>query len=260
MNSLGLKSKAMRRVSSHGEGKGVLINIEGLEKTGKNHLVGTGPGPQLWLCGDRNPYTVADKFNRDEKGKITAVWFRYAMRDLKDPNAVAKLVRPIYAEFEDLFWEAIDNNDKLRTVCVDTGSWAWETARLAAFGKLDKVPPFLYTRVNGRFERMLLGGEGTGKIVVWLHRLKEKWVDQKNESGEWVSKNTGKLITDGMKAVCFDMEVNLRTGRDEKGRFTATVLSNGIDPDVDGMTFRGNQCNLPTILSTLFGNDPADWT
>lgn len=255
MKELGLKSKGAGRVKSvFGDSQeGALINVEGEEKTGKNHFAFTAPKPLLCISVDRDARPVARKF----KGVHVAAFDWELPLKKATTQAVSDVTRPVWKEVEELFYDALKST-RVKTIVMDTGTRLWDLIRLAKFGKLQQVPPVLYTQVNALFERMILAGQGTGKHIIWLHRLGERWIDVK-KNGKYVGMNTGEMKRLGFKSMGFDVEANIRLTRDGNV-FTAEIIDNGFDGDCNGMLFKKKMCNYPSVMSALTDSDPADWS
>lgn len=253
MNDLGLKSTRLTTKFEWQPGSN--INVEGDEKTGKNHFAFTAPGPIVCISGDRKLDFLVAKF---KPKKIAVARFHYDIRlGMKDED-VKGLVRPIWKEIEELFWDAL-HSSKVKTVVIDNGTWLWQTKRLASFGRTEKVPPVLYNIANAQFERMLLAGEEQpNKHVIWIHRLGEEWVWKKNDEGKDVSMPTGKRKREGFKHVGFDVQANLRCVVQD-GVFKLRVVDNAFDPSCNGQFFKGKQLNYPFVMATLTGTDPGEW-
>lgn len=253
MNDLGIKSDRLTDKFEWVPGSN--INVEGDEKTGKNHFSFTAPGPIVCISGDRKIDHLVAKFRPK---KIYAARFHYDIKLGMDSEAVKGLVRPIWKEIEQLFWDALENR-KVKSIVVDNGTWLWQTKRLASFGKTEKVPPVLYNVANAQFERMLLAGEEKpGKHVIWIHRLGEEWVWKKNDQGQDVSMPTGKRKREGFKHVGFDLQASLRCLQAD-GVFKVRVVDNAFDPSANGQFFKGKQLNYPFVMASLTGTEPEVW-
>jgi hypothetical protein len=255
MKSLGLKSKAASKlVSSFEDGQeGALVNVEAEEKCGKNHFAFTAAKPIVCISVDRDARPVARKFDGVHVARFD---FEVPVGKAAKPQHVSDMVRPVWKEIDDLFFDALKSKN-VRTIVMDTGTRLWDIIRLAKFGKLQQVPPILYTQVNALFERMILAGQGAGKNVIWLHRLGEKWIDVKKK-GKIVSANTGEMKRLGFKGMGFDVEANIRLTRDGNV-FTATIVDNGFDADFNGMQFKKKMCTYPAVMSALTDTDPEQW-
>jgi hypothetical protein len=259
-NKLGLHAKAATRMESLFEWvPGANVNVEGEEKTGKNHFAFTAPSPILCISGDRKITFLAAKLASTMKKHIHAVRFRLQIPLGASSEKVKEIARPIWRELEELFWEALQSST-VRTIVVDTGSWAWELKRLAAFGKTERILPVFYNLCNAQFERMLLAGEDyPGKHIIWIHKLGDEWKNKQGDRG-MESYKTGKMERKGFKNVGFDVQANIRTSWDkESKKFTAKVISNAFDPDFNGVVFKGTSCNYASVMSAITGTDKGEW-
>jgi len=247
-NDLGLRSKAARRLQQETTELGVVINVQAKEKAGKNHFAYSAPGPIVVISGDRNSDVVRRKFPKKD---IRIAYFKYDFDPRADAQDVHDIVKPIWKEVEELYWDAL-RSKAVRTIVCDTGTWFWSTIRLGKFGKTQQVPPVLYNQVNAIFERMILRGEEYNKNVIWLHRMKEEWVGSRNSKGKYESNPTGRWVRDSFKHMGNDVQANIELSR-PSNKFAATVLNNGLDPSFDGMTFKGKMCDFSTVMAALQG-------
>lgn len=260
MNKLGLKSAAAGRIESLWKWlPGANVNVEGLEKTGKNHFCFTAPDPILCISGDRRVNFLAKKLGEQLGKRIHAARFRYEIPAGADDSKIKAIVRPVWREAEELFWEAL-RSDSVRTIVIDTGTWAWETKRLAAFGKTTKVLPVFYGVANAQFERMLLAAEDyPSKHVLWIHKMDYLWKSREGRYGEERFKTT-KLERKGFKNVGFDVQASLRTAYDpDKREFSVKVVDNAFDADCNGMVFKRAQCNYASVMSMITGTSLKEW-
>lgn len=250
----GLTSKAARHIKPiEDDVSAVVANVQGLEKTGKNHFCATAPSPQLVISGDRKLDRLLKKFPKQD---IEVARFGYDLFNIKKDEEIKSIVKPVWKDIVELFFDAL--HSKLRTIVMDNGTWIWETCRLAHFGRAERVPPLFYGPVNAAFERMLLAGEESGKNVLWIHRMADKWADKRDpRTGQIRSINTGQIERKGFKNVGFDVQTNLQTIRVDD-RFSVKVIDTDTNPEWNGYTFKG-KCDFPTVMSTIYGNDPEDW-
>ena len=179
----------------------LIANIQGMPKVGKTHLAMTAKKPVGYIAveigGDEG---VADQFiptgsntfdgiqivrirmadpvypNRDEfpKGRNGDADFQSAISE-----GVQSAADEALQKFYDAYYASLKN---FATTVVDTGSDLWEIARLANFGRLEKVPQLAYTQLNKSMDKIIDDAFSSPGSVLFLHHMKEKWesvIDEK---------------------------------------------------------------------------------
>jgi hypothetical protein len=103
------------------------------------------------------------------------------------------------------------------------------------------------------FQGLITNGYNYDKNVLWVHRVKEKWVD---------NQPSGQYETDGYKQLPYEVQVTIRlTKKVVKGlaERTAEVKDCRINDRMNGQKFEGKACNFALVMSEVFGTDIEDW-
>lgn len=235
----------------------IIASIDALEGQGKTHFGLTAPAPIAYLGADPNAEGVIQKFAA-EKTIYPSFYAYEAPESTKDVNGFAAVVRPVWAQWKKDYIAALRSKE-IRSIVADTGTWTWETLRIARFGKLTQVPPIMYQQVNNEMTRLITMARNYDKNVLWLHKLGDHYID-KIIDGKKIGVKTGKLERKGYKDMGFDVQAVIRLSRDpEDNEFIANVLKSTLNDDLTGMELCGDACNFPVFASMVFGNSPEDW-
>lgn len=133
------------------------------------------------------------------------------------------------------------------TIVWDTESEINELARLAHFGKLGQVMPQHYAVVNRELRDLMDGIFDSGLSVVFVRKLKPKWVN---------GNRTSEYEGSGWSDMEYKCQVNMRLHRDdtENGpEFSAIIKKCRQNPDINGMTLTGEMCSFPFLLDLVHG-------
>lgn len=238
----------------------LIVNIEGVEKSGKSHFALTAPGPIVYQSVDCGLEGVVQKFSGTKPIAVREYAFRVPTgidRDNK-PAVVAK-VKEEWEKFTADYRAAL--KAKARTIVWDSASEIWEFLRLARLGKLEKVMPMNYAEVNAEFREMIRLAFDNDSNLILLHRLKDEW----SEGGS----KTGKKERKGMGEVGFLVQASARLlitppklGKD--GSVTTPlsrslqILECRMNPEATGTTLP--DCDFGMLASILMPEvDPDVW-
>ena len=211
-----------------------------------------------------------------------------------DPDAPGFL--QYWEKFKRTYYKALDNKDAA-TVCIDGDSDTWELQRLAAFGKLTQIPSILYTDVNAARRALVSRGWQSGKNVIATNKVKQRWVDKLDSSGNVVMANDGKTPV-RIKSDIYDREgfdyhefcwhVELahlykpasmpdlsglnpiellkakakikREGLESAPNWGIRLLKCKPKKSLEGAELWGDQCNFAGLVQFIFPNVPlSDW-
>lgn len=229
----------------------LLLNIQGLEKTGKDHFSLTAPDPIALLSFDVGLEGVINKFNKRKKIHI-AEYELLAQPGVASEAEVekeaSKLWNQVVSDYRDAF-----ASPSIRTVIIDTGSELWELKRLSEFGKMSANVQH-YGPVNADFRRLLRIPYDTDKNFAMLHKMKDEWI----RGADGKSGKSGKLERAGMKDIGFLLQGNFQTWRDADQNFHGTMLDSRQNPAVNGMDFTGPMLNWATVGSFVFPDSDID--
>jgi len=144
-----------------------------------------------------------------------------------------------------------------RTGVIDTGKAAYALGKFAYIGmdtgKRPKDDPFGQKsgNLNALFQGLITDGYNYDKNVLWIHRLKEKWID---------NKPSGKYITSGYGEINYEVELTIRLKRNRKGKRVVEVRDCRLDEAMNGEEFEGDDLvRFPAIMALVTGTDEEAW-
>lgn len=228
--------------------EGILLSVEGLQKTGKTEFGLSMPDPLFILNLNLGLEGVIEKHVKT--GKII-----YEKRILipytKDLPGQGIMILPTAAA--EKWKEAILTtqeavHDKtVSSIFIDTGSELWDLLRIARLGKLAQVLPVQYASVNAEFRQLLQLLLCSGKNVVLSHKVKPEYVnDQK----------TNRFERAGFADVGFDVQVELRAERDLKrdgdDQFSLTFMDCRANKELKGTQLVGKEATFGNIVKRIF--------
>ena len=157
----------------------------------------------------------------------------------------------------------------MATTIVDCGDDVWEIARLANFGRLERVPQLAYTQLNKSMDKLIDDSYSYGGSVFWLHHMTEKWITFTNDKGKEQGKPSGEFVMSGYKGAVDKVQAVIELWRDDleeanpdTGRmikFNAQVIKSRHNADWIGAKFHDDNINIAHIGSKLAGGKPEDW-
>jgi len=271
-----VKGSSLSAQAPSGGGKPTaILNIEGLEKGGKTRLALTAPKPIAYFrIGDRKiDFLLAELGIKRGIDLLEGVYhYRPPIAVSADGNdnlvnVIAEQARPIWKKFANDFVLTL-KDPKIRTIIVDNASTMYELRRLAKFGRLDQVPPILYQQVNNEMSwYMTVGRDCPGKNFIYIHRLKDKWVNvpnPKNPKGPKIGERTGELERSGWKDAGYEVDASIRVDKTlvvENGKkvakFTATITDSGLKGV--GETVEDDDITFANVCAIIFDTRPRDW-
>ena len=209
----------------------LVCSIEGLEKTGKDHLALTANGDACVLDFDQNLEGVLLKF--PEK-KVYVCSYEY-ITDTDSQNAALD----VWMQFKKDYTEGLRS---FPNVIVDTGSQMWTVARMARFGKLSSVPPMAYGPINTEIKELIRQAKEADCNTMFLHRLKPVYVG-KDRTDRWEMNGFGEFG--------YEVQATLQTYR-EDGEFHVRIVNCAQNMTIAGVDLEGEECNFNTILDMVF--------
>lgn len=235
----------------------LIANVQGLPKTGKNHLAFTAPGDIAVQSFDIGLEGVVQKFNKAKK-IYTAEYELSAQPGDASEDAVQREAEKLWDRFVADYYDALETKG-LRTVIWDQGTEVWELLRLANWGKLSMNSQH-YSKINPVFRRLVRAAYDGGKNLILIHKLKEEW----REGAGGKQTKTGKYEMAGMKEVPYLVQVNLQTWREDglgvPDCFHGTVLDCRQNPEVNGMDIAGEMLSFGQLGQFIFPeSDESHW-
>lgn len=239
----------------------LIVSLEGVEKTGKDHFAFTAPGDIYFHSFDFGDEGVIDKFLPGgtfyRPGlKIHRAEYKLNIKPGAAIQDAADTARPVWDKFRTNYEEGIK---KGRTTIVDTGTEAYEILRMAEFGKLQQVLPHHYAPVNQAMKLLWRSAYDSSSNLIFLHRMKEKW-ETSVKGGKEVSNRTGVWEMSGYGGTYFEAQVCCRCYK-EDGQFNMLIFDCRQNPDVEGMVLSGGMLTFPMLGQLVFPDSTEDeWT
>jgi hypothetical protein len=230
----------------------ITLTVDGLPKTRKTTFALTAPGPICFHNFDFGLNGVVDPFL--EKKEIYS--FDYPFQStMKLPGSewasMSEGAGKLWTEFVKNYRASLE---QMRTVVVDTGTKAWELIRLARLGKLTQVMPLQYTAVNQEFQDLLSLGQRSAANVLWIHRLKPEYVDDKQ---------TGNHIRTGFGDIAFEVDAVIRMSADPNVQGSDTFrakIGTCRQKLLQGVELIGDNITFPNVAKLMLPEvDEKNW-
>lgn len=249
---------------------GLNLNIQGPEKVGKTFLaLATAPEPVSYLNGDRDNSRLLRYIINSLKRRVLVGDYRYSLPGPKqitrkmDSNEVNRILdgnRSVAAPALQRFlqdFEASLKSPKVRSVVVDTGTWTYQTSRLAKFGTVSP-PKWSAQEYKADMEAILHLSDEYRKLVIWVHREVPEWEDFVNpETGEKDSRTTGRMKLEGFDRIGYVMDGSIRLDHDlDTLERKASIISSIRG---EGKIFEGAAVTIPEIAAYLTRTKKEDW-
>jgi hypothetical protein len=221
----------------------LIINLMGLERTGKNHFAFTGPEPIIFVSLDRPSEATVKKFHDNGVDILT---YRYPVpkmsADMKEETR-RNLYLPIWERVKGILQECWNANTG--TLVVDTATECNELSTLARFGKISQIPPHLRQELNQEWREMLSWAYAADQMsTVLIHKMGEKF----DSGGLLERKGWGK----SNRELEYAVEANVET-RFKDGAFSIHVVDCGPNMDVAGLDLYNDEANLQALLGIVYG-------
>ena len=229
----------------------LVIRVGGLDKDGKTHFALTAPGPIAFMNIDRGTEGVIEKFATEK-----TIYMTENFRDMPSTTDAENQKR--WKAFHDCHWAALEDK-KIRSIIWDTDTEAWEIARLAKFGRLEKVPPLMYTELNREFREMIDAAFNHDKNLILITKNKKQYVKRDaDDKGSW----NGKYEASGFTDLPYIVQANLRSRLEVGGA--------GVKPYIEfincrqnmalkGSELEGDLATFPWVASYIIdGTSPED--
>lgn len=241
--------------SDDSEYRRLVVASSSLEKTGKTHwALHTPPAPVALIDFDIGTEGVVNK--RDHNRMIIHKEFNMIARKEIEGKV------PRQQEYEDEWSDCLNAirvcvaSPLIRTLVIDTGSEAWELARLAEFGKLEQVKSHHYGGINREYRRAIqMAYERKNLNLIVTHKVKKAYKDDK-----WDGKSYERS---GFGDMAFAVQVNIEhfvdEGEDaEDDEFGIRVLNCRQRPELRGLELAGPLCSFAVLGRKVFPNSTKD--
>lgn len=245
----------------------VMIGCEGLSDTGKSEFALSSPGPGVWLCLDRNYEALLDNANPPAARNPD-----FALVPIKVP-LVGQEKQEGFVEYWKAFYKSYTTALDLpitdcRTVIIDGDSDSYELQRLATFGRLEQVPPLMYTKVNAERRAMYARAHDSGKNIIATNKVKRTYKDILLADG--TKKKDGKgnverawdgvsLDRQGFADQDYLWHIQLRhLFNPTKQEWGIRILKCKADPSLVGEELWGDECNFATLVQSVYPHVSLD--
>ena len=222
----------------------IITSVAALEKQGKTHFALTAPDPIAFINTDVGTEGVIEKFAHKVIYPIEIAREEGETQD----TAIRELKR-----YKDAYHAALEEKS-VRSIVVDTSTEIWELYRMAKFGQLTEIMPYMYREVNKEYRDMVRKAYSYNKNIIMLHKMKEEYVG-KNKTGEYGLA--------GFKETDYLVQVNVRLYRyapEDGGAFALYVKDCRQNPDIAGTELVDPMCSFPFLAATVLPDvDASHW-
>lgn len=246
--------------------KRLMVSIAGDAGSGKNTFGFTAPRPGACITLDRG-------IEQATKEQAPVPLDGWGFRLVPVPLA-GQATKEDYLTY----WVSI--RDTMKTVAAipdiysilfDGDTDSWELQRLAAFGKLTKIPSILYDEVNAARRAFYARMFDSKKNFIATNRVERVYKTVYNPDGSPKLNNSGNEVREwngqyerkGFGDNKFLWQVHLlalHEVRDGEHHYGVKIEMNKINPSVEGMELWGDECNFQTLAQYTYPDSrPEDW-
>ncbi len=175
--------------------------------------------------------------------------------------AVQAVAEPAMASFYTAYYTSLSN---MATTVVDTGTDLYQLARLANFGRLEKIPQLAYAQVKRDIAKLLDDAYSQPGSCLWIHHMKDKGeVIDKKWQGTGVYEMDGcNVVNDKVQAVIQLWRTELTEPSMSTGRmveFNAQIVDSRHNADAMGTVLKDDQISLADIGMVIMKSVRSDW-
>lgn len=219
----------------------------GAEKTGKNYLGLTGPGPVAIQCFDiLGVQNTVEEFVRAGK-EVRIKKYKFKRNDASQEQA-----KEIMAEFREDYESALKQG--FRTIQLDE-SELWEVCRFGWFGQGSERPSS-YDPLNAWYREMIHLADDYPVNVQFIQKVKEKWLNYVAPDGKEKGKPSGKMAPYGMKEIQYMVDTNIEHSWNKEEGFVIDIVNCRANMALAGE--RLTNTNFPELATMIFGEDSAE--
>ena len=205
--------------------KRMIINVQGMEDSGKTHFLCSCPAPVAIFDLDHNLEGVVNKFE-DKEIMFRPYYFSKPIKGSTETKIV-KEAEQLWGKFMEDFKNCLKSD--VATIGIDTADGAWELIRLARLGKLTQVMPIHYAPVNTEFSQLIDMCKQSNTNLVFLSTL---CAEYQNDSP------TGRMIRKGFSSLDYKVQYSIELSRamsgPNKDNFQGKILKFKPDPQQVG--------------------------
>lgn len=263
----------------------IIANIQSIKKSeGKTRLALTGKKPVGYISVEiGGEEGVADGFiprDADSLEDIQIAKIRMKTPEYPNPSdfgtskedlkrydeavnaAVQAAAEPAMADFYTAYYASLAN---METTVIDTGTDLYALARLANFGRLEKVPQLAYTQVKREFAKLFDDAYSSSGSVLWLHHMRDKGevVDKKWQATGVYETDGCSVVTDKVQAVIQLWREDLTESNETTGRmvkFCAQIVDSRHNADCMGSILHDDSVTMAELGNLIIPTSvKQDW-
>lgn len=201
--------------------KRMIINVQGLEDSGKTHFLCSCPDPIAIFDLDHNLEGVVNKFANKEI-IYSPYYFSKPIKGGTETKII-KEAEKLWGNFMEDFKNCLKSD--IATIGIDTADEAWSLIRLARLGKLTQVMPIHYGPVSAEFSQLIDMAKQSNTNLVFLSTLCPEY---QNDSP------TGRMVRKGFSQLDYKVQYSMQLSRPKKGEFQGKILKFKPDPQQVG--------------------------
>lgn len=227
----------------------LVMSLKAMEGEGKTHFGLSAPGDIAMLNMDLGLEGVIQKFP-DKKIDICHITLPEDKNDIDWASVKGEWDKFLKA------YRGAFQIPTVRTVLVDTATEAYELIRLARFGQLSQVMPYMYGPVNAEFRSLIrMALKSPIKNLIMIHRMRSVYINDKRTK-DWERA--------GFTGAGYDFQVEGHLWKelveDDEPVFHITITKCRINPSIEGVDYSGPMCSFPFIAcEAMPGTKVSDW-
>lgn len=227
----------------------LIVAVEGLDKSGKNHFAFTFPDPIVVVDFDKGMEGMVEKFTR--KGKVIR---RSTSKSLSVPKFASKEKYMEIWEAARVSFMAAVESPLVKTIVVDKAGDMWDLLQLQTWGRVERVPPLERVGVNKVYKGLIRAVFETDKNLVMLHGLKKhyenKTVKKKDGSESEVGEWDGTYDRAGHADSAYLVQGNFRSHY-RNGHFYLELLNSRHNMKLAGYEWEDDEINFDSVYDAL---------
>jgi AAA domain len=237
----------------------LIVCSQGIQKCGKSHWYLTGPTPIAVIDIDDGISRAIGRFQHSKE--IYVARYRRGFTELRNGGSAQTVSKAADEQLDRMRTDYIQALKEARTVAVDGTAELYETIRLACFGRTEKVMERDYGPVNREMKLWVDLARNSDANVVFTHRMKREYQYIKETKK---SEPTGEMVLEGWSKMFYECDMVIQHWKEDSepipDRYHTTVISCGMNPELDGMDFSGVSADFPTIAQLVFPETgEKDW-
>lgn len=264
----------------------LVIASQGNDNTGKSEFILSMPGPGICSCIDMGYEGMMQNPNPPATRGDGIYMLPYEILHNKEATT-----QDVYKEAWRLFrnhsLNLLKNTDSI-TQAIDSGTDAYNSLRLAVYGRLEQIPSMQYVESDALWKSFLDKHNNSGKNIIMTHKMKDEYVNKVDPFGNVVMRadgtgpekvSSGKRIRQGFRDHDYMFTIQLEhmfrpaeTEVIEKGPragkirtiapmdWGIKILRCKINRGLEGCELWGSDCNFQGLVKFIYPNVPlSQW-